>query len=350
MTEHALSPKILLVFTGGTIGSSVKNKIAGADENAKYKLLNEFYKIYANKPNFDIIQPLNILSENITPYHWGVLANAIITQGFDKYKGVIIAHGTDTLPYTSAFFSFLFGAAGVPIVFVSSNRPVGKRGSNAVVNFCAAVDFILGYEHGGVYSIFEHKKTITVYLGTRLIEMDNRDRFSSYNNIDFGAMINGIFVPNKTAGNPSATEIKQKPTKYPKPISIRNTIFRISPYPGLDYNVFDFSQTKPVAILHDLYHSSTAATGFKDNSLICFTEKCEKLGIDLYLRDCKHITNGVFYDTSKAISKRPIQLLSYISREAAFAKLYAAYNTEESPISYMQNDIFYEHFRAPSAI
>ena len=54
--------KILIILTGGTIGSEVKNNIINVTHNNYLtKILNSNFK----KIKFKIVKPINILSENV---------------------------------------------------------------------------------------------------------------------------------------------------------------------------------------------------------------------------------------------------------------------------------------------
>ncbi|GAB4222433.1 MAG: hypothetical protein Kow009_14270 [Spirochaetales bacterium] len=64
------------------------------------------------------------LSEEITPADWAslILRTAGILQEGNA-KGIVITHGTDTLPYTASLFHWLFGNAEIPIVFTAASQP-----------------------------------------------------------------------------------------------------------------------------------------------------------------------------------------------------------------------------------
>ena len=55
--------KILVIFTGGTIGSCLKNGWISTDATTKYRLLDR-YK--GGKDVFDTVEPYSILSENLS--------------------------------------------------------------------------------------------------------------------------------------------------------------------------------------------------------------------------------------------------------------------------------------------
>ena len=57
--------KILVLLTGGTIGSKVENGVIDVGENSVY-LLTSLYEEKFGKEDFEVRVPLQILSENMT--------------------------------------------------------------------------------------------------------------------------------------------------------------------------------------------------------------------------------------------------------------------------------------------
>ena len=117
---------ILVVFTGGTIGSTASEGTINTSSTAPFKLIQQFQQHYKNHQqiHFSTIQPLQILSENLAPCVWQTLITAIEAQQPDQYDGIIITHGTDTLAYTAAALSFYFNAIKIPMLLVSSDYPL----------------------------------------------------------------------------------------------------------------------------------------------------------------------------------------------------------------------------------
>ena len=165
--------KILVILTGGTIGSKVEGKIINTTAASSYRLLQLYNEKYADDTEFEVIQPINILSENLTPVEWGVLCNCLFELDFEKYQGIIITHGSDTLSYTSALIGTMFENCSIPIVLVASNLALGLPGSNGMNNFRNAVCFIKESHMHGVFTIFENNKgEMPVYLSTHIVESD----------------------------------------------------------------------------------------------------------------------------------------------------------------------------------
>lgn len=336
--------KLLLVLTGGTIGSRVHNSTIDVDYDAGYHLLELYHSKYRNDIDFDVIQPFNILSEKFTPHHWKKLYDTIRQIDLDNYEGVIITHGTDTLPYTSAFLSYTFFHTKIPFIIAGSNYTLEKEESNGLNNFRCSVNFILNSPLPGIYTIFQNNKGKNiVYLGTRVMEADSyNDQFFSFGGIDFGEIKNDVFKRNRNRDNPSIKMIMNPKVQIPyEEMLFENQIFAIRPYPGLDYEFIHFNN-KPRAILHSLYHSGTGCISDSGFSLPKFVKKCKAEGIDFYLISFKNIDDDL-YRTSREILEYGAYPLQNISFEAAYVKLCIAYNqTLMPPQKYMEEELFFE--------
>lgn len=340
--------KILLIFTGGTIGSKSSGGITNVDDTAKYRLIEKYRAQYGENAEFDSISPINILSENLCISHWQTLYDAVCEKLSDdsKYGGIIIAHGSDTLAYTAAAMSFLLCGIKIPVVLIAADRQIDDMRSNGVANFAAAVDFINNAALPGVYAIYRDKSgKMPVYLGTRLNTADDTDSFSSYHGVDFGEMINGSFVPNADSRNPTADDLCKKAVGLQKlPIKFNKNVLCLSPYPSLDYSCISVNPEKNAAVLHSLYHSSTACTSDGDNSLIRFADKLKSQSISLYLLGAAHFNDECVYQTAAELRECGAVPLHNISPTAAFAKICIAHNADGIDARrYVKNNMFFEY-------
>ena len=134
---------ILVIFTGGTIGSVVDDNWISVDSSAKYTLIETYKKRYKDTDTvFDTVSPYYILSENLSAKELTLLYKCVKENACKEYDGIIITHGTDTLQYTSAAIGLLFPKIDLPVVFVSSAYPLENPLENGSENFAAAVGLI----------------------------------------------------------------------------------------------------------------------------------------------------------------------------------------------------------------
>ena len=161
---------IFTIFTGGTIGSTVKSDGSiGTDSTAAYELI-ELYRKAGGEANLEISMPINILSENLASEHIMAIIEEVrkdLTK--PDLDGIVITHGTDTLQYTAAILSYVFADVQIPIVLVSANRILSDERSNGVVNFYFAVRFIQDRHGNGVFVCYRNDGEFPViHRGNRL--------------------------------------------------------------------------------------------------------------------------------------------------------------------------------------
>lgn len=343
--------KILVLFTGGTIGSTVVDNVINVNDSTSRVILNGFSSAYPDEQvDFTILQPMNILSENITPKHWQVIYNALLEADFTSYDGVIITHGSDTISYTSAFVGFCFGNTPVPIVLTCSNYVLTNPKSNGQANFNNAVLLVTRNNMRGVFVVFQDsKRRNKVYLATRLQEADPyHDQFSSCGGADYGELIEGKFLPKLIKTNPKLPK-KEKITAYKPnlpPVDNACEVMAIKAYPGLNYNNYALT-SKTKAVLCNLYHSSSNCIEKNEYSITEFISRCKSNGVDVYLMSFKKVYGDLYQTTKLIVESGGIPLVN-ISFEAAYVKLNLAYNLPNlNTREFMQKEIFYERVAKP---
>jgi L-asparaginase len=333
--------KILIVFTGGTIGSSATDGAIKTSDEAPFKLLQLLQQHYKNHQQiqFKTIQPLQILSENLAPPAWKILIESIEAENIGLYDGIIITHGTDTLAFTAAACSFYFNAVNLPILLVSSNYPLENPRANGLENFICAIEFILQINQSGVFVPYHNPQQPTqLHKGSRLASsLQLSGDFFSVQSKSYMQYENEQFIKLNTA--PESTQ------KYQLKADFSKRILLIKPFPGLDYSFFDLSAID--VVLHDLYHSGTACSSAQwgpDLSLLTFIKRCREHGTKVYLAPA--IKSATAYETTRALLDEGAEMIWNMSLESAYAKLLLAYgnfNDEREILAFLKDDIAGEH-------
>ncbi len=315
-------PNILVVFTGGTIGSTLNEKGNIAPEATKL-LIHKYTEEMGNKHNFHILEPFTVLSENMGVDHWNLLIDTINQVDEGQYDGIIVTHGSDTVSYTAAIAGYLLRHKNCPIVFIASNYILEDERSNGLDNFKSAIDLITDAQiKRGVFVCYKGEKN-SVYLATRLCEADHfADEFQSFNKLPLGKIENGKFVLESSPLNPSLDMINAQKEKLPQ-TELKSEVAIIKAYPGLDYDRFDITGLK--AILNVGYHSATLCTKGDSASFLKFAKRCEEKGVDLYISSFKNEDGKIYESLDTAVKLPNVYRLSNISVEAAYAKLIYAY-------------------------
>lgn len=327
-----MKKRILLILTGGTIGSTIENNIINTNKNSIMELANA----YKDVVNFEIRKPYYILSENVNCNYWNKLINCIKSANQDNYDGIIITHGSDTLAYTAALIGLCFNNTKIPIILTASNHPLSEEHSNGNMNFDAAVNYIKGNNPKGVFVIYaNYKNEEIVYLATRLQEADIFiDQFSSFNRKDFGFMEGENLHLKKDITNPTIEELNSRDAINIGNIILNDNVLLITPYPCLNYDNINLNENIR-AVFHWTYHSATLG-----KNVIEFIKRCKEKNIDFYM-PAKGLEN--IYKTSSDILKEGVTTIGNISKECAYIKIIIAYNQNEmSPKEFLSKNIYYE--------
>ena len=100
--------RIAVIFTGGTIGSRTADGVItigsrtadgviDLDPDAPELLLTVCRNRYSDlrDVSFSVYRPIDVLSENMTPYEFGKIAECVsIIKDDDDVSGIILTHGT----------------------------------------------------------------------------------------------------------------------------------------------------------------------------------------------------------------------------------------------------------------
>ncbi|MGR8942579.1 MAG: asparaginase [Gammaproteobacteria bacterium] len=335
---------ILVVFTGGTIGSSASEGTIKPSESAPFKLLGEFQRRFpemAKDVAFDSIEPIRILSENLAPTAWPVIIEAIEARQPERYDGVIVTHGTDTLAYTAAALGFYFHGLKVPVLLVSSDYPLDHPKANGVDNFRCAVDFIREIKEPGVFVSYRNPgQTMQVHRGTRLASsLQLSGDFFSVQGQSYMEYRGGRFIRSGLPALPTRAEVPWLKMLF------SSRILMIRPYPGLDYAHFSIDGVE--AVLHDLYHSGTACSTRQwgeNHSLLAFIKRCRQQGVRVYLAPARKSSDA--YETTRFLLDAGVEMIWNMSIEAAYVKLALAYGNfqdQQDIAAFLDADIAGEH-------
>ena len=308
--------KILLMLTGGTICSFVdKNGIKESDYGRAMPLLIDNFKksnLIYDDVEFEVVSPLDILSENMDISAWNAILLELRKTDFSLYKGIVIAHGTDTLAYTAAMLSIMLAGKGiVPVMLVSSLYPLDDRRANGNMNFGQAVKLICDGIPPNVYAVYRNSDNVTyIHKGAELLQCDCLGDFFSKNMLPVESW------------NRMARQNFESEMMLQKGELAENAVMAIEPYPGIDYSAFNLCGKK--CVVHYLYHSSTAASDCKNdiNSAVFMVRKCNENGIPFVMAPFnKNLLDdeAMYSSTKKLLNENAIPLFS-VSREMAYSK------------------------------
>lgn len=314
--------QISVIFTGGTIGSKLHESSIGTDKAAKHELLSRYRAASGDETVFKAVEPYTILSENLTLSHITVLTQAIRRE-LKEADGLIVTHGTDSLPYTAAALSYILGLNSKPVVLVSSNYVLSDPRANGVDHFRAAVDFLRAVPSArGVYVAYRNGEGATQILrAARLLpHLAPTDTVYTLNGT-VATWENGSICACDTYTE-QADEIAPLSadalTKSPK----RVLLLRAHPdmlFPSVTSDI--------AAVLIETYHSGTLPTD--SAALAAFTAQAKEKGIPVF---AVGITGEKIYESATHYPALGIIPLPPLSPVAAYLKLHLALSNGLDPL------------------
>ena len=181
--------KILLIYTGGTIGMK-KDFSTGALKAFNFsKLLQRIPELKLLDCEIKTISFENpIDSSNMNPEKWVQLAT-IIEENYTLFDGFVVLHGSDTMSYTASALSFMLENLAKPIIFTGSQLPIGDLRTDAKENLITAIQIASLRQDGQavvkeVCLYFEYK----LYRANRTTKI-NAEHFKAFTSPNYPFLI-----------------------------------------------------------------------------------------------------------------------------------------------------------------
>lgn len=311
MKDNGGTMKILVVFTGGTIGSRIaEDGYFTTDASRAYMLLDLIKKRSSADIEFVTVEPYRTLSENLKGSHIAELIQCIRREMMYEYDGIIVTHGTDTLQYTASALSYAFGNDSMPIMIVSSNYVLDNPKANGLDNFCASVDFIVKKAGKGTFVAYRNDENgVIIHRGSRVLAHQSySDHLFSVKDKTYGMFRNTGFFKNEEYED-RIDEIRTIDWKWEGDFS--NVLF-IFPYVGMKYPIIEENIK---AVVFGSYHSGTLCTQSKE--LEKFAEQAKEKKIPLFMAGAD---TGITYDSVKELEHLCINVLPQASPIAMYIK------------------------------
>ncbi|MFV8226406.1 asparaginase [Christiangramia aquimixticola] len=323
------SSRILLLYTGGTIGM-IKDYETGA-----LKAFN-FDELLQNIPELNILEheietlsfdePID--SSNMDIEHWVKIATTI-QEHYDNYDGFVVLHGSDTMSYTASALSFMFENLTKPIIFTGSQLPIGDLRTDAKENLITSIQ-VAGLRKNGkpviseVGLYFEYK----LYRANRTTKL-NAEHFQAFASMNHPALAeSGVYlsVNYKALWKPNR---KQKTKLH---TGFNNDVLILKMFPGITESTVEHILSKPglKGVVLETYGSGNApnAPWFLD----ILREKIRNGLSIVNVTQCVagSVTMGQ-YETSVGLQRIGIVSGNDITTEAAICKLMYLLGKDLSP-------------------
>lgn len=179
-------PRVLLIYTGGTIGM-VKNEETGALESFNFDLLleqvPELKRFGYHIATYTFQPPID--SSDMDLRHWATLVK-IINYNYTLYDGFVILHGTDTMAYTASALSFMLENLGKPVILTGSQLPIGTLRTDGKENLITAIEIAAARHEDGTPIVPE----VCIYFKEKLMRGNrttkiNAEHFNAFRSFNY---------------------------------------------------------------------------------------------------------------------------------------------------------------------
>ncbi len=262
--------KVTILGTGGTIASKIDYKTGAVHPSFSTEEIINAIPELGDLAELKTKLLFNILSENMTPEYWKKIAEEVANELNSGASGVVIAHGTDTLSYTSAALSFMLKNLYKPVVLVGSQRSSDRPSSDAHLNLISSVKVACSEIGEVVVVMHESSSDVSclIHRGTRVRKMHSsrRDAFKSINSRPIGR-INGKLEIFQTFRKRREKEKVEADTRLNENIAL------LKIYPGISSEILDYYIDKFDGLVLE-----GTGLGHAPESLINSVERAKEIG------------------------------------------------------------------------
>jgi L-asparaginase len=140
---------VLIVYTGGTIGMT-EDPTTGVLKPYDFQRLRtyvpELDRLGFQIDSVQFEPPMD--SADMGPEQWKRIIRTI-EEGYGRYDGFVVLHGTDTMAYSASALSFLLEGLGKPVILTGSQLPVGKIRTDGKENLLTALEMAVDRDEEG---------------------------------------------------------------------------------------------------------------------------------------------------------------------------------------------------------
>lgn len=238
--QNPALPHVVIMSTGGTIASRVDYRTGAVRSALSASDLYGVVPELSDVAQVDTEIVFSLYSENITQKHWSELAQKVAERIGQGVNGVVIAHGTDTMAYTSAALSFALQNLPVPVVLVGAQRSSDRPSSDAATNLIGAVK-AAGEAPFAEVGLAMHESVsdtaIIVHRGTKVrkCHTSRRDTFKSINGFPIAKVLHQkvTMLTDRYQHRDTKKKLILKPNFSAK-------VALVKFYPGLDPAIIDY--------------------------------------------------------------------------------------------------------------
>lgn len=311
--------KILLIYTGGTIGM-IKNPITGELESFNFKHIHdhvpELNRLNVQIESISFNEPIDSSEMNLE--HWRMMS-ALVEEHYHLFDGFVILHGSDTMAFSASALSFMLQGLKKPIVFTGSQLPIGTIRTDGKENLITAIE-IAGMKDSQGEAILQEVAVYfeySLYRGNRSSKI-SANQFEAFQSPNYPELAKAGVQIEWQKDRLFRTEL----TEFKVFTSFKNNVALIRLFPGMNFEFYRsiFADEQVEAIVLETYGSGNAPSDVLFQELV--TSFLERGGIVLNITQCGSgaVQQGA-YQTSSFFERMGVISGRNLTSEAAITKL-----------------------------
>jgi len=305
-----INKRILLIYTGGTIGmvkDKEKNTLIPFDFDELLKAIPELKSEDVDLDNISIAKPID--SSNMNPTVWAEIA-ILIEKNYKNYDGFVILHGSDTMAYTASALSFMLEGLNKAVILTGSQIPIGARRSDAKENLITAVEIATSGKVSEVCVFFEDQ----LYKGNRTVKV-NTEHFEAFESPNYPILAEaGVNIKYKSSIS------KPQDKKLIVHQNMSNDVAILKLFPGMTFTNIKAIINSAKGIVIESFGAGNAPTTAELSALLSTVDKEGKILINITQCLQGSVVDGQ-YETSEPFGKSGVISGKDLTTEAAITKL-----------------------------
>lgn len=310
-------PKVLVIYTGGTIGM-VNDPLTGSltafDFGDVYKHIPELARLNVELTTFAFPKPIDSSEMNT---HWWKEMAELVYKKYQEFDGFVILHGSDTMAFTASALSFMLQGIQKPVILTGSQLPIGTIRTDGKENLITAIEIAADKHADGTAKIqevaiyFEY----SLYRGNRTSKV-SASSFEAFRSPNLRPLaVAGVHIDYK-GENKHGNGNLELFTDFDTSVAL------VKLFPGLNWNLyrslFDAKQVK--AIILETYGSGNAPSDLTFHDLLL--HYIQDGGMVLNITQCSTgmVEQGK-YETSSFFEKNGVLSGKDLTTEAAVTKM-----------------------------
>lgn len=178
--------KVLLIYTGGTIGMGINPETKALEPLDFSELMKKMPEFSYLETDVDVMQfnpPID--SSDMDVASWAQLVR-VIAENYDRYDGFVILHGTDTMAYTASALSFMLENLTKPVILTGSQLPIGQLRTDGKENLMTSIELASAHHDDGSACVPE----VCIYFSGKLLRGNrstkkNADGFNAFSSFNY---------------------------------------------------------------------------------------------------------------------------------------------------------------------